>query len=441
MTEQIGNLNRLNSESSDGFRARFGAYVLFQRIGEGGSANVYLGRRAGAAGFGSWVAVKILHAHLLTCERSRRAFENESRVLAKLDHPNVSRMLDFGSVDGRPFLVTEYLHGEPLSRLMGRLSRKNVMLPLEVIVWMFTELLVGLYYVHTATGASGGLGLVHRDLSPRNIFITLQGQVKLIDFGITQRGDDRSQAPVAGTHAYMSPEQIRGLPLDARSDLFSVGVVLWEVLASRRLFKRDTPVQTIQAAAKCEPPRLESLNPNVPPALADVVHRALSKSAGDRPSDAFQLLVALMQAVPSVSAPQDAAMADLMQRIFSERMQDNDVAFDVTPSGVQTRVDEDASEEKTQMAKTPSSAVIRRAATRVATGQIECVEHLEGQTRAAPADQPQMVWSMESWSPPKPKAQPVAPAIPAAQNRPPQVFFVMFMVCFVISGAVLGLAL
>lgn len=282
-------------------------------------ASVFLARRDGPKS--PWVALKRLHPHLVESEDAVQMFLNEARILAKLDHPNLARIEDAGVIDGEPYLATEYLVGAPLNQLHRRAFKTEA--PAALVVYLLQQVLAGLHYAHELTGADGrSLGLIHRDVTPHNIFVTRDGAVKLLDFGVARAADITSRtAPgqLKGKFPYLSPEQVRGRSLDRRTDIFSAGVVAWEALAGRPLFPRGSHVEAMVAIANDHVPPLATVRPELPPMLTRAVHRALAPDPDDRFATAASFSEALTDTLTSndiLRAP--LILAQLVRQHFPE---------------------------------------------------------------------------------------------------------------------------
>jgi dipeptidyl aminopeptidase/acylaminoacyl peptidase len=262
---------------------RLGSYEVIAPLGSGGMGEVY---RARDLKLGREVAIKVLPIIVAFSAERRARFEREARAIASLSHPNVLTIFDFGTHEGRTYAVMELLEGETLRERL-----RDGPLPLRKAVEYGVQMAEGLAAAHEK-------GIVHRDLKPENVIVTLDGRVKILDFGLARMSsaDEPGAADVdtqvhrtdpgtvLGTAAYMAPEQVRGEPADHRADIFSLGCLLYEMLAGVRAFARDTPVETMSAILKAEPPPLDRTEAPVPPALERIVRRCLEK----QPSERFQ---------------------------------------------------------------------------------------------------------------------------------------------------------
>ncbi|MFO0727352.1 MAG: serine/threonine-protein kinase [Myxococcota bacterium] len=296
-----------------------GRYSVVGPLATGGMAEILLARLEGPGGFRRPVVIKRMLPHLARDPVFIELFLDEARIAAGVRHPNVVQVQELHHQGDELFLVMEYLEGESVVALLRALSERGIAVPIPVACFIAAECCAGLRAAHELVDESGRpLHLVHRDVSPDNIFLTYDGVVKLLDFGIAKARDRLAHTRtghVRGKAAYMSPEQILGEPLDHRSDLFSLGVVLYELLTGRRLFTGDNDLAL--AKAICEgpiaPPR--SLRPEISMPLESVLLRALEKRRGDRFESAGDLRAALSLAVPE-ALHQGAALAALVQRSF-----------------------------------------------------------------------------------------------------------------------------
>jgi serine/threonine-protein kinase len=271
----------------------FDDYLLIGALGRGGMAEVHLALQDGPRGFRKLVVIKRLLPHLADEPGVVQMFLDEARLAARLEHPHVVRTEKVGEAEGRHFIAMEYLDGEPVSRIMREVARQGARIPLPLAARIGADALDGLAYAHGARDYDGtALGVVHRDVSPQNLFVTYQGMTKLLDFGIakaaTQEGQTRTGF-VKGKFGYLAPEQARGGEVDARADLFGMGVVLWEILAGKRLFKGRSDAETLEKNLFGEVPDLRELAPDVPDDLAEVVMAATAKRPADRPETALEM--------------------------------------------------------------------------------------------------------------------------------------------------------
>jgi serine/threonine protein kinase len=260
--------------------------------------------------------------HLNSSPDFVRMFVDEARLGARLEHPNIVRTYEFGETDGQYFTVMEYLPGEDIGRVLNRLASKQQQMPMNLAVYVVLHACCGLHFAHELTDDSGApLGLVHRDVNPSNIIVTYGGEVKVIDFGVAKASTNSSQTlagTIKGKLAYMSPEQVRAESLDRRADVFSVGVVLWELLGGRPLFSRDNEAATLHAILHDPIPSIRQLRPDVPRELDAMVQRALARN----PSDRFESCELMQFALESFLGTQPKidrrALAATMESIFGK---------------------------------------------------------------------------------------------------------------------------
>jgi len=278
-----------------------GRYRLVEEIGIGGMASVYLARMDGAGGFQKWVALKRVHPHLVEDEHFIRMFLDEARIAASISHPNVAQVFDLGSEGNTHWIAMEYLHGEPLRELMRHNADIGRPMRPELAARIVADAAEGLHAAHELRGKNGEpLNLVHRDVTPHNLFITYDGVVKVVDFGIAKvagRLASTRAGTLKGKIAYMAPEQIRGRDVDRRADIFALGVVLWELTTNRRLFRTDSDLETVERVQRCivPPPSSVLQHDEYPVELESIVMRCLRRDRDERYSSARDLSRALHQ--------------------------------------------------------------------------------------------------------------------------------------------------
>ncbi|MCA2976927.1 MAG: protein kinase [Myxococcaceae bacterium] len=282
---------------------RLGRYHLRYRIAVGGMGGVYLAKATGALGADKVVAVKLLHEHLTTDESMVTMFLDEARIATAINHVNVSTVFDFGEQEGLYFLVMEYLEGEPLDRVLKSMLAGTDRHPLHpwLVARVVADAAEGLHAAHELVNAEGQpLDVVHRDVSPHNLFVTYDGVVKVVDFGIA-RARERSTATDAGQFKgkfeYASPEQLRVKSVDRRADVWGLGVCLWELLTCRRLFQREDAATTGRAVMSDPIAPPSSVADFVPPGLDAVVMKALERSPARRHQTTRELGRALREAL------------------------------------------------------------------------------------------------------------------------------------------------
>jgi len=277
---------------------QFGKYTLFERIGRGGMAEVFKGRIQGPAGFERVFVVKRILPHLSDDTAFIKMFVEEAKLSARLNHPNIVHIFELGAVEGEYFISMEYIRGHDLSETMRAIWKALGPPRPELVSYIGREACRGLAYAHSLTDENGRpLGMIHRDVSPSNVMLSYEGAVKMLDFGIAKALSDGTEPTKGGTlkgkYAYMAPEQTEGDHIDHRSDIFAVGIVLHEVLTGRRLFKGQNDVQTIERVRACQVPPPSAQNPAVPPALDQIILKALQRDPARRWSNAADMADAL----------------------------------------------------------------------------------------------------------------------------------------------------
>lgn len=280
-----------------------GRYALFGEIASGGMATVYFGRLVGAVGFSRSVAIKQLHPQYAKSPEFVAQFLDEAQLASRVRHPNVVSVLDVVARDGELFVVMEFVEGEPLARLV-RFSKGPI--PIPVASAILVQVLLGLHAAHEATTENGEpLEIVHRDVSPQNLLVGVDGTAHVLDFGVAKAASKlhtTEHGQIKGKLSYMSPEQLRGDPVDRRADVFAAGVVLWELLTGEALFVRNDPGATVTAilSGMIKPP--SELRPEISRALEALVLKALNHPREGRFDTARDMAVALEACVPPASS-------------------------------------------------------------------------------------------------------------------------------------------
>jgi serine/threonine protein kinase len=309
----------MNVRDADRLPVHIGRYQLIGRLAKGGMADAYLALSGELSGLQTLVVVKRMLPHLSSSEQYVRMFFDEARISALLDHPNIPRIIEVGHDEDGYFLVMEAVPGKPLSAIMRRALRYKRPLGHPYSAFIVARAAAGLAYAHAVTGADGrSLNIVHRDVSPENILVSFDGAVKVIDFGIATADGRVSQTFVGGLKGkleYMSPEQSMGAPADRRSDVFSLGIVLWEALAGRRLFRRETDLAVMRAISDEPIPRPSGALP-IPPPLAEIVMTALERAPEDRFQDAHEMSLLLERFAFRTTAFDPAELVARIRRLF-----------------------------------------------------------------------------------------------------------------------------
>ncbi|MBS2020303.1 MAG: protein kinase [Deltaproteobacteria bacterium] len=303
-----------------------GRYRVVDEIGIGGMASVHLARMDGPGGFQKWVAIKKIHPHLVEDDSFVQMFLDEARVAARISHPNVATVFDLGKSEDTYWIAMEYLHGEPLREVMRRTEELGTAMPPEIACRVIADAAEGLHAAHELLGKNGEkLNLVHRDVTPHNLFVTYDGVTKVVDFGIAKFSSRMSHTragTLKGKLAYMSPEQVHGEGIDRRTDIFALGVVLWELTTGQRLFRMESDLDTLAKVQECNVPRPSTLIRGYPVDLEKIVMKALAKNRGERFRTARELSRALQSLLMRrglfIASDEVAAYT---QSIFTDRIQ------------------------------------------------------------------------------------------------------------------------
>jgi serine/threonine-protein kinase len=298
---------------------RFGKYLLVGEIAVGGMAELFLAVHKGVEGFIKVVVIKRVLPHLTNNPAFVRMFVDEARLEARLEHPNIVRTYEFGEVNGHYFTAMEYLPGEDLCKALNSLAVSRQVMPLHIAVGIASQVCSGLHFAHQFTDTAGQpLNLVHRDINPANIIITYGGEVKIIDFGVAKSNANVQTITgvIKGKVAYMPPEQVLGREVDQRADIFSAGVVLWEMLTGRPLFLRNNEAATLYAImnAPITPP--SKVRAEVPPQLDRIVLRALARAPRDRYDTAEEMAADLDELLVRMQRYDARVMAAKLEELF-----------------------------------------------------------------------------------------------------------------------------
>ncbi len=310
---------------------QFGKYQLLDKIAEGGMAELFRAKLTGAQGFEKLIAIKRILPNLSGEENLLSAFIDEAKLAALLHHENIIQIYDFGSMDDQYFIAMEYLFGKDLRTISRTVRKKDQELGLENILYIICRICAGLDYSHNLKDLHGeALSIIHRDINPQNILITYEGQVKIIDFGIAKAASHNTKTRenlIKGKLAYMSPEQANGQAIDHRSDIFSTGIILYELLADRRMFQGETMhVLSLVREAQYDPP--EEVIPNLPPKLNAILRRALAKDPDERFRYAGEMLADIEEFMFELSLrPNARSFAGYMKELFEEEHAQEELAL------------------------------------------------------------------------------------------------------------------
>jgi tRNA A-37 threonylcarbamoyl transferase component Bud32 len=300
------------------------SFQILARIAKGGMAEIFLARAATAAGVARHVVLKRVSRDRAHDTQFLRMFLDEARLAAQLQHPNIAQVYDVGKLGDSYFFTMEYVHGESVRAIMHALAARDAAMPVMCALTVAAGAAAGLHHAHERIGVDGRpLGIVHRDVSPSNLMVGFEGTVKVVDFGVAQaaqRDHDTVSGTVKGKISYLSPEQATGAPIDRRSDVFSLGIVLWEMLTGRRLYQRPSDFSSMSAIVSepTTPPSV--IRPEVPAAVDAIVLRALAKHPDDRFASAHEMFETIEAAAATIAQPVSVAgLARFVRDIFGPR--------------------------------------------------------------------------------------------------------------------------
>ncbi len=303
-----------------------GRYELLTRLATGGMAELFLARERGLAGLERLVVIKRILPHLADQPSFVEMFLREARIVARLSHPNVVQIYELGQESESYHIAMEYIHGSTVRELLVLAQKKGCQMPLDVAVAIIDQACRGLHAAHELCDLDGKpLGLVHRDISPHNLMCTTDGHVKLLDFGVAKSTSASVEATYSGNlkgkFAYLSPEQCLHEPLDRRSDVFAMGIVMWEMFTMRRLFKRKTELEMMQSIIGGNAPAPSKFREDLPAAIEEVIKKALVTDREDRFASAEALRQALAEAASACGVePQEKGVADFLSDVAGERL-------------------------------------------------------------------------------------------------------------------------
>jgi len=324
-TVAVIRLNRLIQRATKSARSHdlFGKYQLGDTVASGGMGRVVRATYCPEGGFERDVAIKLIHPHLADDEAFVRRFRTEARLCARLNHPNIVPALDFGVVDGQYFFAMDYVDGTTLTELLREAGELNRPIPLRITAHIGLEVARALHHAHAEAVDGRGrlLRVVHRDVSPGNVMVHRRGHVRVLDFGVAQaigRGPKEATRTLVGKPSYMAPEQLSGGPVDARADLWSLSVVLWEMVTNEPLFRRDLEAATLLAVCQDAIPRVASLRPDAHPAWQTFFDHALQRDPNARFIDAEALCDALLVVQSAEGAATADDLAELVHRVTTD---------------------------------------------------------------------------------------------------------------------------
>lgn len=309
----------------------FGPYVLLEKIGQGGMAEIFRAESAGPQGFAKEVAIKRILASLASNEDFITQFLDEARIVGNLSHPNIVQIYDVGQVDDAYYIAMEFVNGKHMGQVIQRSIESMSQVPVREATAIINEVSKALAFAHSAVDSLGNpLHIIHRDVSPQNILIGFNGAIKLTDFGIAKAANKLFQTTagvIKGKFSYLAPEQLVGKGASTASDIFSLGVAYWEMLSGRRLFQGESDIRTIQLVQACQVPPLSQFRSDVPPELEQVITYMLSPSPEYRYQNAYDLVNALSHILHHFGVSEHLNLvANFMGSLYPEAFQNSGAA-------------------------------------------------------------------------------------------------------------------
>ncbi len=323
----------------------FGHYFILEKIAQGGMAEVFKGLTYDFSGIKKFIVIKRILPHISANKEFINMLIAEAKIAVHLSHGNIAQVYDLGKVGNDYFIVMEYVDGKNLSQILKKCREKGNLLPIEFCIYFISELCNGLDYIHRRTDEIGNeFKIVHRDISPQNVIVSFSGNVKIVDFGVAKAAiklGENESGILKGKFAYMSPEQADGIDIDHRSDLFSTGIVLWELLTGQRLFKKKTNTETVLAVKQMAVIPPSQYRPDIPVELDQIVLKMLNRKVSKRYESAqeigLDLTKALLKYYPEFKP---ASINDFLAELF-ERDDEvtGDIHFEKTLREESTQVD------------------------------------------------------------------------------------------------------
>ncbi len=318
-----------------------GKYTLLRKLGAGGMAEVFLAKQLSEGNFEKLVVIKRILPQLASGHSNTdfvRMFLDEARLASDLRHPNIVTVIDVGKTNETYYIVMEFLHGQDVRKMQRKNAAWGEQIPLGHCCQIAIDGAAGLHYAHKKVDLQGQpLSIVHRDVSPQNILVTYEGATKIVDFGIAKAATQTthtSTGVLKGKYTYMSPEQAQGDVVDARTDQFALGIVLWELLTMRRLFKRETEVLTLEAIIMGNIPKASRFREDLPKSIDDIVMKSLARDKKDRFADCEEMALALEDALAKEGVVHSQSrLAQYMRRLFADALAEEATLGLVNPDG------------------------------------------------------------------------------------------------------------
>lgn len=272
----------------------FGNYILLEKLAAGGMAEVYLAKKMAVSGVQKFVAVKRILQQFSDSEDFIAMFKDEAKIAINLAHSNVVSIYDFGTENNQFYIVMEFVEGRNLRQILNRMKRLEKQFSVAQVAHIIKQVAAGLDHAHRCIDPTTGqpLNIIHRDMSPQNVMLSFEGEAKVVDFGIAKAAhqlESTRAGTLKGKFGYMSPEQVEGHTIDSRTDIFAIGIMIWEMLANQRLFLANSEINTLRKIRECDVPSLRKINPNIPSELDQIVLKALEKDKLERYQSAADL--------------------------------------------------------------------------------------------------------------------------------------------------------
>lgn len=307
----------------ESYPIQFGSYLLEERVGQGGMAEIFRAQTSGPSGFAKEVAIKRILSHLSNNEDFVNQFLDEARISGSLNHPNIVQIYDVSQVGENYYIAMEFINGRHLGQVIRRIAEQNAFIPTQVAVGIINEVAKALAFAHEARDPDGSpLHIIHRDISPQNIMISYHGAVKLTDFGIAKAANKIHQTTagvIKGKFSYLAPEQLIGHPASPQSDLFALGIAFWETLTRRRLFQGQSDIETIQMVQVCKIPPMKTIRTDVPPRIEEILAKVLHRDPAQRYATAHAFVADLSEFLASEGFPEDMSLVgNFMMSLYPE---------------------------------------------------------------------------------------------------------------------------
>jgi eukaryotic-like serine/threonine-protein kinase len=306
---------------------RFGKYTLIDRIAVGGMAEIFLARQAGLEGFEKTIVIKRIRPHLSKQPNFVKMFLNEAKLAAQLNHPNIVQIYDLGKIGESYFIAMEYIFGRDMRRIIPKADALGIPFPMVYALKIASSVCEGLYYAHARTDLYGNaLNIVHRDVTPENIFVSFDGTVKVLDFGIAKAANQIEQTragEIKGKLSYMSPEQCMGKQLDNRSDIFSMGVVLYEWLTGFKLFTGDSEVAILKSITEGKIYAPSYFKADIPEGVEAILMKALEKDRERRYQTSWEMQYDLDQFLSQYEfTPSNIHLSNFLKQLFNDELEE-----------------------------------------------------------------------------------------------------------------------